>query len=197
MVGALSPGRDRHRQAVLLSRFHAQDLREYRLGRRKRPSVAVVLRPFSHVMGHWSIRKDGGPERIPKTLHILIADDQPSFRHTLREMMQAEPSWFVVTGARNGLEAIEQVKRHRPDVVLMDMVMPVMDGIEAMERIKEIAPQTRVIAMTAYDNAEFPKRSLEAGADCFLKKEELNTATLQECLEQIQVTKPIESKGGS
>ena len=127
---------------------------------------------------------------------FLIAVDQPSFCHTLREMMQAEPLWSVVAEAGNGLEAIEQVKRHRPDVVLMDIVMPVMDGIEATQRIKEIAPQTRVIATTAYDNAEFPKRSLEAGADCFLKKEELNTATLQECLEQIQVTKPIESKGG-
>ena len=151
-------------------------------------------------MGHWSIRKDGGPERIPKTLHILIADDQPSFRHTLREMMQAEPSWSVVAEASNGLEAIEQVKRHRPDVVLMDIVMPDMSGIEATRCIKKIAPETKIIAITTYDDAEFLKQSIEAGADLFIKKEELDISTLRECLEKLSNPNDqiqIESEGGS
>lgn len=133
-----------------------------------------------------SHRFRGRKNELIKTLRILIADDQPSFRHTLREMIQAEPSWSIVAEASNGLEAIEQVKRHHPDVVLIDIVMPGISGIEATQRIKAITPQTRVIAITAYDNSEFPKRSLEAGADCFLKKEEVNTATLQECLKSFQ-----------
>lgn len=54
-------------------------------------------------------------------------------------------------------------------MVLMDIVMPIMDGIKATQRIKEIVPQTRMIAITAYDNAQCPKRGLEARADCFLR----------------------------
>ena len=100
-------------------------------------------------------------------------------------MIQSIPWASIVAEAKNGLEAIELVKQRRPDVVLMDIVMPGIDGIEATRRIKEIAPQTKVIAITAYDNAEFPKRSVEAGADLFIKKEELDSETLRECLEKL------------
>ena len=120
-----------------------------------------------------------------KALRILVADDQASFRQRMQEMTQSIPWASVVAEAKNGLEAIELVKRHRPDVVLMDIVMPGIDGIEATRRIKEIAPQTKVIAITAYDNREFPKQSVEAGADIFIKKEELDSETLRECLEKL------------
>ncbi len=120
-----------------------------------------------------------------KELRSLIADDQASFRQKMQEMTQSIPWASVVAEAKNGLEAIELVKQHRPDVVLMDIVMPGIDGIEATRRIKEIAPQTKVIAITAYDNREFPKQSVEAGADIFIKKEELDSETLRECLEKL------------
>ena len=120
-----------------------------------------------------------------KALRILVADDQASFRQKMQEMTQSIPWASIVAEAKNGLEAIELVKRHRPDVVLMDIVMPGIDGIEATRRIKEIAPQTKVIAITAYDNREFPKQSVEAGADIFIKKEELDSETLRECLEKL------------
>ena len=124
-----------------------------------------------------------------KALRILVADDQASFRQRMQEMTQSIPWASVVAEAKNGLEAIELVKQRRPDVVLMDIVMPGIDGIEATRRIKEIAPQTKVIAITAYDNAEFPKRSVEAGADIFIKKEELDSEALRECLEKLSMTK--------
>ena len=120
-----------------------------------------------------------------KTLHVLIANDQSSFRQQTRDTMQAIPWVSIVAEAKNGVEAIELVKQHRPDVVLMDIVMPGIDGIEATRHIKEIAPQTKIIAITAYDNAEFPKQSIEAGADIFIKKEELDSETLRECLEKL------------
>jgi DNA-binding NarL/FixJ family response regulator len=123
-----------------------------------------------------------------KELRSLIADDQPSFRQQAREMIPAIPWASIIAEAKDGVEAIEMVKRHRPDVVLMDIMMPGMSGIEATQRIKEIAPQTKVIAITAYDNAEFPKRSIEAGADLFIKKEELDSETLKECLEKLSMT---------
>jgi len=102
-------------------------------------------------------------------------------------MIAAIPWASIVGEAKDGLEAIELVKRHPPDVVLMDIVMPGIDGIEATRRIKEIAPQTKVIAITAYDNAEFLKQSIEAGADLFIKKEELDSETLRECLEKLRM----------
>jgi len=102
--------------------------------------------------------------------------------------MQAIPWASIVAEAKNGLEAIELVKQYRPDVVLMDIVMPGMSGIEATRRIKEIAPQTKVIAITAYNSAEFPKQSIEAGADLFIKKEELDSESLRECLEKLSMT---------
>jgi DNA-binding NarL/FixJ family response regulator len=122
-----------------------------------------------------------------KELRILVADDQTSFRQRMQEMTHAIPWTSIVAKSKNGLETIELVKRHRPDVVLMDIVMPGIDGIEATRRIKEIAPQTKVIAITAYDNAEFPKRSIEAGADLFIKKEELDSETLRKCLEKLRM----------
>ena len=108
-----------------------------------------------------------------KALRILVANDQASFRQEMQEMTQSIPWASIVAKAENGLEAIELVRQHCPDVVLMDIVMPGMSGIEATRRIKKIAPQTKVIAITAYDNAEFPRQSIEAGADLFIKKEEL------------------------
>ena len=127
-------------------------------------------------------------DELTERLHILIANNLPSFRKGAREIIQAIPWASVVAEAENGLETIELVKQHRPDVVLMDIVMPGIDGIEAARCIKEIAPQTKVIAITAYDNAEFPKRSIEAGADFFIKKEELDSETLKECLEKLSMT---------
>ena len=133
-------------------------------------------------------------------MRILIVNNQPSFRQQAREMIPAIP-WasIIIAEAKDGMEAIEMVKRHRPDVVLMDIMMPGMSGIEATRRIKKIAPQTKVIAITAYDNAEFPKRSIEAGADLFIKKEELDSEALRECLEKLSMTNDEgpSSKGGS
>jgi len=125
--------------------------------------------------------------RSAEAMRILIVNNLPSFRQQIRETMQAIPWASIVAEAKNGLEAIELIKQHRPDVVLMDIVMPEMSGIEATRRIKEIAPQTKVIAITAYDNAEFPKRSIEAGADLFIKKEELDSETLRKCLEKLRM----------
>ena len=122
-----------------------------------------------------------------RTMRILIVNNQRSFRQQAREMIAAIPWASIVGEAKDGLEAIELVKRHPPDVVLMDIVMPGIDGIEATRRIKEIAPQTKVIAITAYDNAEFPKQSIEAEADLFIKKEELDSETLRECLEKLRM----------
>jgi DNA-binding NarL/FixJ family response regulator len=118
-------------------------------------------------------------------LRVLVVNNSPSFRKEAREMIETIPFVSIVEEAKSGKEAIEFVKKHRPDVVLMDIVMPEMSGIEATRLIKEISPETKVIVITAYDNAEFQKQSIEAGADLFIRKEELNSDSLREYLEKL------------
>ena len=134
-----------------------------------------------------------------KKLRILVADDQASFRQEMQEVTQSILGLSVVAEAHNAPEAIELVKQHHPNIVLVDIVMPKMSGIEATRCIKEIAPETKIIAITAYDNTEFPKRSIEAGADLFIKKEKLDSETLRECLEKLSNPNDKEPnpKGGS
>ena len=125
--------------------------------------------------------------KLTETMSILIVNNLPSFRQKARELVKAIPWVSIVAEARNGPEAIELVKRLHPEVVLMDVVMPGMSGIEASRRIKEIAPRTKIIVITAYDYAKFSERSIEAGADLFIKKEDLDSETLRECLEKLQM----------
>lgn len=114
-------------------------------------------------------------------LHFLIVDDHDSARKMLRQMVSNHPTWKVVGEATNGIEAIAKLEQE-PDVVLMDIVMPAMDGLEAVQRIKRIRPNTIVILTTAYRDQEFRARSLEAGADGFVLKDDLMIDALQRIL---------------
>lgn len=114
-------------------------------------------------------------------LHFLIVDDHDSARKMLRQMVSNYPKWKVVGEATNGIEAIAKLEQE-PDVVLMDIVMPAMDGLETVQRIKRIRPNTIVILTTAYQDQEFRTRSLEAGADGFVLKDDLMIDALQRIL---------------
>lgn len=126
------------------------------------------------------------------SMKFLVVDDQDSARKMLYQMVSSNPLWSVVGEATNGLEAIADISQ-RPDVVIMDIVMPEMDGLEATRQIKNLAPQTVVILTTAYQNHEFRRRSLEAGADAFLLKDNLTTQALQRILNNVSK----QTKGGS
>lgn len=119
-------------------------------------------------------------ERSP-ALRFLIVEDEISARETLRQIVSNNPVWSVIAEATNGLETIAKME-HQPDVVLMDVVMPVMDGLEATRRIKSCAPDTIVVLTTAYQNRAFRTRSLEAGADGFILKDDLTTDALEEII---------------
>jgi DNA-binding NarL/FixJ family response regulator len=101
---------------------------------------------------------------------ILIADDHPMVREGLRSMLAA-PDLTIIGEAGSGQEAVAQVKRLRPAVVLMDIRMPDMDGIAALEAIKEAHVPSRVIMVTTYRNTAFLLRALAAGADGFVLKD--------------------------
>ena len=109
---------------------------------------------------------------------ILSADDHPLIRVGLAAVLGSEPDMRVVAEASNGEEALELYRQHRPDIVLMDLKMPVMDGLAATRAILAEFPEARVIMLTTYDGDEDIYRALEAGAKGYLLKEMLRTEVI-------------------
>jgi DNA-binding NarL/FixJ family response regulator len=104
-------------------------------------------------------------------IRVVLADDQALVRAGFRMILRAEPDVEVVGEAANGLEAVAAVVEHRPDVVLMDVRMPELDGIAATARIAETCPQSRVLVLTTFDLDEVVFGALRAGASGFLLKD--------------------------
>ena len=102
---------------------------------------------------------------------IVVVDDQELVRTGLRTILGSEPNLAVVAEAADGRAAIEIVHRHRPDVVLMDIQMPGLDGIEATRRIIAAVPGTRVVMLTSFDRSQLVYDALVAGASGFLLKD--------------------------
>ena len=106
------------------------------------------------------------------TLRVLVADDQALVRRGFAMVLEHEGDIEVVAEAANGLEAIEAARSQRPDVVLMDIRMPELDGLAATERIlEECGDQVRIIVLTTFDPDEYIYRALRAGASGFLLKD--------------------------
>lgn len=104
-------------------------------------------------------------------IDVLIADDQAMVRSGLRLILEAESDIVVCAEAGNGEEAVRLVRRERPAVVLMDVRMPVMDGLEATRQITEMSPDTKVIVLTTFDVDDYVYGALRAGASGFLLKD--------------------------
>jgi DNA-binding NarL/FixJ family response regulator len=102
---------------------------------------------------------------------VLIADDQALVRVGLRKILEAEPETSVVGEAGDGEDAVAEARRLRPDVVLMDIRMPVLDGIEATRRIINAQPSTRVLIVTTFGLDNYVYDALRAGASGFMLKD--------------------------
>ena len=105
------------------------------------------------------------------TIRVLLADDQPLVRAGLRRIIDADPAITVVGGAGDGLDAVRQAEAVRPDVVLMDVRMPIFDGIEATRRLTEAKSGARVIVLTTFGLDEYVLAALRSGASAFVLKE--------------------------
>lgn len=99
---------------------------------------------------------------------VLIADDHPRSRNGLQALLATSPEVEVIGEATDGQEAVRLVEKYQPDVILMDIRMPVMDGLEATRRIKNHWPEIKVIALTMYDT--YRADALATGVDAFLIK---------------------------
>jgi len=108
---------------------------------------------------------------VTRHARVLVADDHSLLRTGVANIINQEPDLEVVAEAANGREAIEAFLLHRPDVVLMDLRMPEMEGVEAVRRIREIDPHARVVVLTTYDADEDIARALQAGAKAYILKD--------------------------
>lgn len=104
-------------------------------------------------------------------IRVLIVDDQMIVRQGLRSLLESKPDLQIVGDAQNGEKAIEQVEAQQPDVVLMDVRMPVMDGVAATRIIGERFPGTKVLVLTTFDDDEYVSQAMRFGATGYLLKD--------------------------
>lgn len=112
-------------------------------------------------------------------IRVLCVDDHPLVRKGIASILANEADIRLVAEAENGREAVELFRQHRPDVTLMDLRMPELDGAAATREIRREFPEARIIALTSYDGDQDIYRALEAGARGYLLKEMVHTEILQ------------------
>jgi len=104
-------------------------------------------------------------------IRILVVDDNPTVRQVLRLCLGLESDLAVVGEAGCGSEALALAQRLLPDVVIMDVAMPGMDGITTSERLRELVPETGVVILSVYDDAEVQRRARQAGVTVYVPKQ--------------------------
>jgi len=115
----------------------------------------------------------------PSLIRILTADDHPLLRKGITALVNAEPDMKLVAEASNGEEAIEKFRLHHPDVTLMDLQMPGLSGIEAIERIHSEFPDARIIVLTTYSGDAQVLRALKSGARAYILKRQVHRELLE------------------
>jgi DNA-binding NarL/FixJ family response regulator len=108
-----------------------------------------------------------------KRLRILVADDHELVRRGIRELLGARRGWRVVAEAVNGREAVEKASELKPDVAILDISMPELDGLQATRQIREAAPGTSVVVLTMHESDQMVRRILDAGALGYVLKSDL------------------------
>jgi DNA-binding NarL/FixJ family response regulator len=112
---------------------------------------------------------------ITQTLGILCVDDHPLVRKGIAAILANETDMKLVAEAGSGTEAVNAFRQFHPDITLMDLRMPGMDGIEATKQIRQIDPEAKIIALTSYDGDQEIYRALEAGVRGYILKESVHT----------------------
>lgn len=108
---------------------------------------------------------------MQETIRVVVAEDHAILREGLRRLLSTDPSLEVIGEARNGLEAVISVKSLKPDLVLMDLSMPVLDGVGAIRKIKKMSPSTKILVLTVHKTEEHILNALAGGADGYVLKD--------------------------
>jgi len=125
-------------------------------------------------------------------IRILIADDHALFRDGLRALFAEEEDIELVGEAANGEEAVQKAIELKPDVVVMDIMMPVMNGIEATRRIRSAVPETKVLALSMYDDEEYVQQMLTADASGYTLKRATSDELLRALREVVSGGMPLD-----
>lgn len=119
-------------------------------------------------------------------LRILVVDDFAEWRVRVRSMLQARPEWKVIGEACDGLEAVQRTTELQPDIVLLDIGMPLLNGIEAAKRIRQDSPSSRIIFVTQENDADIRTEALATGAEGYL----LKANAMNELLPAVEASSP-------
>jgi len=112
-------------------------------------------------------------------LRILLADDHTVVRQGLRKVLEERPEWVVVAEAGNGRDAVKQADEQKPDVAILDIAMPLLNGIEATRQIAKRSPATRVLVLTMHSDEAYVNQILKAGAAGYLLKDSADVDLIQ------------------
>ena len=122
--------------------------------------------------------------RTATPANVLVVDDHALLRTGVANIINQEPDLQVIAEAANGLEAVDAFERYHPDVTLLDLRMPLMEGVEAVRQIRERDPQAKVIVLTTYDTDEDITRALKAGAKAYILKD-ISAQALIACIHDV------------
>jgi len=121
---------------------------------------------------------------VDKEIKVIVADDHDLVREGVCKLLDLFQNVEVISEASDGLEAVAQVRENFPDLVLLDLNMPRMNGIDAIKKIKEISPEIKVLILTIHDEEEYVYKVTEAGAEGFIQKD-INPQELEKAIERV------------
>lgn len=147
-------------------------------------TAAPAYAGTAHTTSQRGVAKMPSAVQRPSPVSVLIAEDHAIVREGIRMILEAEPDFDVVGEAKDGREALELAQRLAPDVVVMDISMPRMTGIEATPQIRRVCPNTRVLILTMHEEESYVFQLLRAGASGYV----LKRAAAQDLVEAVRAT---------